>query len=175
MVCNRGYGKKSVINLLSSRNFKVLTIASTIGSDHPIVGLTTVQSYLEKVQRYGVTNSIYSTEVLQSDFGVLQSNMEDFLDSVKPFTVSDNPKELLGSEIVVAQHCEKSPFMPIVSEISTIRKWSKSCSVSSFMDFLLGTWVSVPKTGSNGPIKPLFNPTIGRNDYNTTNIENCIS
>ena len=110
MVCNRGYGKKSVINLFTSQNFKVLTIASTIGSDHPIVGLTTVQSYLEKVQRYGVTNSIYSTEVLQSDFGVLQSNVEDFLDSVKPFTVSDNPKELLGFEIVVAQHCEKKSF-----------------------------------------------------------------
>jgi hypothetical protein len=180
MVCDRGYGKKSVINLLSSRNFKVLTIASTIGSDHPIVGSTTVLSYLEKVQRYGVTNSINSTEVLQSDFGVLQSNVADFLDSVKPFTVSDNPNELLGPEIVVAQHCEKKSFYAYcIRDIYDKKVEQKLLRFFIYgfpnMDFLLGTWVSVPKTGSNGPIKPLFNPTIGRNDSNTTNIENCIS
>jgi hypothetical protein len=39
VACDRGYGKKSILSLLASRNYKVITMASQIGSEHPIVGL----------------------------------------------------------------------------------------------------------------------------------------
>lgn len=45
IVCDRGYGKKSIVEMLASRNFKVLTICSKAGSERPIVGSTIVESY----------------------------------------------------------------------------------------------------------------------------------
>jgi hypothetical protein len=49
MACGQGYGKKSIIALLTQRNFKVITIASKIGLEHPIVGSTVVESYIDQI------------------------------------------------------------------------------------------------------------------------------
>ncbi len=48
LACDRGYGKKSVLGLLASKYYKVITITSKIGSEHPIVGSSIVESYIEK-------------------------------------------------------------------------------------------------------------------------------
>jgi hypothetical protein len=39
---------------------------------------------------------------------ILMSNVELFRDSIREFTVSDDPWQLLGPEIMVAQHREES-------------------------------------------------------------------
>jgi hypothetical protein len=35
--CDRGYGKRSVLRYFAEKNFKVITIIATAGSEHPIV------------------------------------------------------------------------------------------------------------------------------------------
>jgi len=84
MVCDRGCGKKSIIALLMQRNFKVITIASKIGSEHPIVGSTVVKSYVEKkIENSNLRSSMLSASDLESNYGVLQSNVELFRDSIR--------------------------------------------------------------------------------------------
>jgi hypothetical protein len=51
IACNRGYGKKFIMSLLASKNYKVITIASKIGSEHPIVGSSAVEFYIDKIKK----------------------------------------------------------------------------------------------------------------------------
>jgi hypothetical protein len=102
-VCDHGYGKKSLISLLGERNYKVLTIASSIGSEHPIVGSTIVESYVDKIN-----STVTSTTDLVGNYGVLQSNTNEFKDSIKDFTISDDPSQLLGPQVLVVQHRNQS-------------------------------------------------------------------
>ncbi len=51
LACDREYGKKLILGLLASRNYKVTSIASKIGSEHPIVGSSIVESYVEKIEK----------------------------------------------------------------------------------------------------------------------------
>jgi len=102
-VCDRGYGKKSLISLWAERNYKVLTVASNIRYKHPIVGSTIVGSYVDKIN-----STVTSTTDLVSNYGVLQSNINEFKDSIKDFTISNDPSQLLGSQALVAQHQNQS-------------------------------------------------------------------
>jgi hypothetical protein len=42
------------------------------------------------------------------------------------------------------------------------------------VEYLFNTWACMPKV-TNGPLKPLFDPNVGRNDTNTTMVENILS
>jgi len=42
------------------------------------------------------------------------------------------------------------------------------------VEYLFNTWACMPKV-TNGPLKPLFDPNVGRNDTNTTIVENILS
>jgi hypothetical protein len=53
--CDRGYGKKKVIELLAKRNFKVITIANAVRSEHPIIAFIVVDTYKGK-HLYSITN-----------------------------------------------------------------------------------------------------------------------
>ena len=107
VACNRGYGKKSDLSLLASRNYKVITIASQIGSEHPIVGSPVVDSYIDKIEKSNMANSQESISELHSSYGVLDTNVESFRESIEPFTMSDDPTQLLGPELKVAHHTER--------------------------------------------------------------------
>jgi hypothetical protein len=39
---------------------------------------------------------------LENNYGLLQSYVDSFWDSIKEFTISDNPMQLLGPEIMIA-------------------------------------------------------------------------
>jgi hypothetical protein len=56
-ICDRGYGKKTIISILAERNYKVLTIASNISSKHPIIGSTIVQSNVDKIKNTDMSNT----------------------------------------------------------------------------------------------------------------------
>jgi hypothetical protein len=178
-VCDRGYGKKSIISLLSERNYKVLTIASKIGSDHPMVGSTVVQMYLEKINLSTLCSHDQAPSELSSDYGVLQSNVDEFLEAVEPFTISDDPAILLGPEVVVAEHCCLPTFYAYCCRDIYDKKVEQKLLrfyLYGFpnADYLFKTWVCVPKTGLDGSLKPLFHQNVGRNDGNTTIVEGII-
>jgi hypothetical protein len=71
----KGYGKKSILSLLASKSYKVNTITTKIGLEHPIVGSTVVESYIEKIEKINITNSQQSISELQSNYGVLDVNV----------------------------------------------------------------------------------------------------
>jgi len=79
-----------------------------MGSEHPIVGSTVVETYIEKIECSNLHSSMLSLSNLESNYGVLLSNVELFYDSIKEFTMSDDPLQLLGPEVMVAQHQEES-------------------------------------------------------------------
>jgi hypothetical protein len=144
LACNRGYGKKSILGLLASKHYKVIMIASKIGSEHPIVGSSIVESYIEKIERNNLSNSGISTIDLQSNYGVLQSTAESFRDSYQQITMCDNSGLLLRPEAMVAQHREKPTLYAFGYRDIYDKKWSKSYCDFLFMAFLMWIISSTP-------------------------------
>jgi hypothetical protein len=101
IACDYGYGKKAIIELLSAKNFKVLTIAGTEGSGHPIIGTMVVDQYCSKIREHNSLNCGNSN--MENSYGILQTELSAFLDSIKDFSISDDPTLLLGPEIVITK------------------------------------------------------------------------
>ena len=55
-----------------------------------------------------INSTVTSTTDLVSNYGVLQSNTNEFKDSIKDFTISDDPSQLLGPQVLVVQHRNQS-------------------------------------------------------------------
>ena len=49
LACDRGYGKKSAVDLFASKKFKVIAVANAMGSEHPFVGSSTADVYSKKI------------------------------------------------------------------------------------------------------------------------------
>jgi hypothetical protein len=101
IACDRSYGKKAIIDLLWAKNFKVLTIAGTVGSGHPIIGTTVVDQYCSKIRKHNSSNCGNSN--MENSYGILQTELSAFLDSIKDFSIYDDPILLFGPEIVIAK------------------------------------------------------------------------
>ena len=55
-----------------------------------------------------INSIVTSTTDLVGNYGVLQSNANEFKDSIKDFTISDDPSQLLGPQVLVVQHQNQS-------------------------------------------------------------------
>ena len=136
LACDRGYGKKSFIEMLGAKHYKVVTIASPIGSDHPIVSSTTVSAYVEKLKAAGITNCLNlddnsDEEATDELSDVLDRNVNSFLLSLEDYTLHDDPNQLLGPEVIVAQHSQHLNFFAIgIRDI-----FDKKCYVFTSLDF----------------------------------------
>jgi hypothetical protein len=71
IACDRGYGKKAIIELLLAKNFKVLKIAGTVGSGHPIIGTMVVDQYCSKIREHNSLNCGNSN--MENSYGILQT------------------------------------------------------------------------------------------------------
>lgn len=172
IACNRGYGKESILSLPAPKNYKVITIASKIGSEHPIVGSTVVESYIEKIKKNNISNSQQSISDLQSNYGVLHKSVGSFWKSIEPFTMSDDPAQLLGPELKVDNHQEKWTFYAVgYHDIFDKKVEQKLLCFFLYgfpnVEYLFNTWVCIPKGGILVPIKQLFNRSVGHEDNNT--------
>jgi hypothetical protein len=107
LVCDRGYGKRSAVELFASKNFKVIAIANAKGSEHSFVGSSAAHAYSKKIREHNkFQKSMASDSAEDSLSGVLETNVQDFEDSIAPYTVLDNQDTLLGPELKVAQLTE---------------------------------------------------------------------
>jgi hypothetical protein len=105
LACDRGYGKKKVIEILAKRNFKVITIANAMGSEHALISFSVVDAYREKIHLCNVTNAGRNNESSEDYIdGVLESNLEEFDLGGAEFMLSNKETLLLGPEIKVCQH-----------------------------------------------------------------------
>ncbi len=98
LACDRGYGKKSFIEMLGAKHYKVVTIASPIGSDHPIISSTTVSAYVEKVKAAGIKTGLSlddnsDEEATDELSDVLDRNVDSFLLSLEDYTLHDDPNQ----------------------------------------------------------------------------------
>jgi hypothetical protein len=167
LACDRGYGKKSFIEMLAEKNFKVITIASPVGSDHPIVGSTTVAGYAEKLKalsRETPNNMEYVSddEPTNELNDVVDKNLETFHQSLEEYTLQDDPNQLLGPEMIVARHSEIPHFFAIGLRDIFDKKIAQKVLRFYMIGFpkinsVLNKWVIVPKN-SNKNFKRLFHP-----------------
>jgi hypothetical protein len=111
MACNCGYGKKTTVELFAKQNFKVVAIANSIGSEHPIVGTSAVKEYTQKIHQNQALQ-LNSAEDSDSDSndGNLDLEMSSFWDSIGPFCLSDNPNTLFGPKMPLAQSSTDDAF-----------------------------------------------------------------
>jgi hypothetical protein len=180
IACDRGYSKKSIITLLASRHYKVITIASKIGLEHPIVGSSVVDFYIEKIKNSQLNATQQSMSDFLDNYGVLQSDVNSFLDNVKVFTISDDPTHLLGLEVIVAENREVPTLCPFAYPDIYDKKVEQKLLRFFIYDFpnlnyIFNTWICFPKALSNSDFKRLFDPSVGRNDNNTRIAEEILS
>jgi hypothetical protein len=180
IACDRGYGKKSIMSLLASKNYKVITIASKIGSENPIVGSSAVESYIDKIKRNLLSNTQQSIADLQDAYGVLQIDVELFQQNIEEFTISDDPTQLLGPEIIVAEH-KHTPTLYAFAYRNVYDKKVEQKLLRFFiygfpnLNYIINTWICVPKVAAVSDIKHLFDPSSGRNDTNTQIVEDLLA
>jgi hypothetical protein len=80
--------------MFAKQNFKVVAIANSIGSEHPIVGTSAVKEYIQKIrqnQALQLNSADDSDSDSDSNDGILDPDISSFRDSIGPFCLSDNP------------------------------------------------------------------------------------
>jgi hypothetical protein len=113
---------------------------------------------------------------LQCNYGVLQSNVESFRESIKQFTMSDDSGQLLGPEVMVAQHREKTTLYAFGYRDIYDKKIEQKLLrffIYGFpnVDYLFNTWVCSPKVGQVMELKQSFNKNVCRNDNHMMIVE----
>ena len=102
MACDRGYGKLSFINLLIQRNYKVITIANTVGSEHPFIGSSVIEDFKRRVS---ISHPLLGLEPLTN---MLKDH------NVCDFVIQDADNILLGPEVKVARHLNDNLLHAVV-------------------------------------------------------------
>jgi hypothetical protein len=99
LACDRGYGKKKIIELFAKKHYKVITVCAAAGSEHPIIPTSVVNAYHKKIQ----------SQQKDVDSGLQQdedSQMIESLSNINQWTIADNEDVLLGPEIKVAMDAD---------------------------------------------------------------------
>jgi predicted nucleotidyltransferase len=120
---DRGYGKVSFINLLMERNYKVITIANAVGSEHPFVGTTAIDAFKKKVR---VTHPHLDIEAIDN---LLQDN------NIPNFMIQDIDNILLGPEVKIARHMNDHLFHSVAIRDIYDKKLPKRFCAFSCMGF----------------------------------------
>ncbi len=86
-----------MVDLVRSKNFKLITIATTVASEHPIVPLSAVDTYRDRI----MNNTHISSEIFAA-------SLSEFDVSIQPWVISDDPNVLLGPEVKICMHSSDS-------------------------------------------------------------------
>jgi len=92
IVFDRGYGKKKMVDVVQSKNFKLITISTTVGSEHPIAKSSAIETYRERLLK----NASLPKDILAS--------LSEFDTKIKPWVMSDDPNILMGPELKICTH-----------------------------------------------------------------------
>jgi hypothetical protein len=113
LVMDRGFGKLKLVLALGAKNFKILTIAAALGSEHPIVPSSAQESYLEKLRKHYKDNKNDSSDEEQDQLFPVVNAEDQFIKSLLPWTISDNSNVLLGPEVMLASNIENSSLVAV--------------------------------------------------------------
>jgi len=152
IVFDRGYGKKKMVDLVRSKNFKLITIAATVGSEHPIVPLSAVDAYHDRI----MNNTNISSEILAA-------SLSEFDASIQPWVISDDPNVLLGPELKICVHSSDSNLCAIaIRDIfdkkipqKVLRFFTYGMKETTFLN--ANEWVGVLKIGKKDQFDSPFN------------------
>jgi len=146
---DRGYGKVSFISLLVRRNYKVITIANSVGSEHPFVG----QSVIDALRKKVVTS--HPQIGLDAFENMLHVN------NVNDFIIQDIDNILLGPEVRVARSVDDNLFHAVaIRDIFDKKVQQKILCFFIYgfpnIDFFLKYWIIVPKKNDKLILNRLF-------------------
>ncbi len=82
-----------MVDVVQSKNFKLITVAATVGSEHPIVPSSAVAIYRERLLK---------NTSLPKD--ILANSLSEFDTKIQPWVISDDPNILLGPELKMCMH-----------------------------------------------------------------------
>jgi hypothetical protein len=75
IVLDWGCGKKKMVDVFRSKNFKLITIAATVGSEHPIVPLSAVDAYSDHIMK----NTNIFSEILAASLSSFDANIQPWV------------------------------------------------------------------------------------------------
>jgi hypothetical protein len=162
LACDRGYGKKSAVELFASKNYKVIAIANAMGSEHPFVGSSTVNAYTKKIREHNVLRRTTSSDNDEESLGgVLELDIQTFEETIAPYALSDDQDTLLGPELRVAQLSE-TPSLYAYAYHDILDKKIAQKLLRFFVygfpnvDSMLRSWVIVPKKNDKVTFERLY-------------------
>ncbi len=98
-------------------NYKVITIAATLESEHPIVPSTALSAFREKLKKSQQSSpQNLSDEEFDEDedeFEPMADALTEFDSRMEQWTMRDDEKILLGPENKVARYCEDSNLLAV--------------------------------------------------------------
>jgi hypothetical protein len=113
LVIDRGFGNLKLVLALGAKNFKILTIAAALGSEHPIVPSSAQEIYLAKLREHYKDNKYDSSDEEQDPLLPVVNAEEKLRKNLLPWTISDDSNVLLGPEVVVATNMEDSNLVAV--------------------------------------------------------------
>jgi len=152
IVFDRGYGKKKMVDVVQSKNFKLITVAATVGSEHPIVPSSAVAIYRERLLK---------NTSLPKD--ILANSLSEFDTKIQPWVISDDPNILLGPELKMCMHSSDNNLCALAvrdifeKKISqkVLRFFSYGMKETAFPN--ANEWLGVLKTGEKDQFGTPFN------------------
>lgn len=99
-----------------------------------------------------------------------------FQQNIEEFTISDDLTQLLGQEIIVAEHQHTPTLYAFAYRDIYDKKVEQKLLhflIYGFpnLNYIFNTWICVPKLANVSNIKCLFDPSSGRNDRNISCIQ----
>jgi hypothetical protein len=162
LACDRGYGKKSAVEMFASKNYKVIAIANAMGSEHPFVSYSTVTAYVRKIREHNILKKTTESDSHEENYsGVLDTNIQSFEDTIAPYALSDDQDTLLGPEVRVAQH-SATPSLYAYAYRDIFDKKIAQKLLRFFVyifpnvESMLRSWVIVPKRNDKLALNRLY-------------------
>jgi hypothetical protein len=155
LVMDRGFRKLKLIKVLAQKNYKIITIAATLGSEHPLVPSTALSTFRDKLKKTkrSKTDTLSDDEVDEDeDEGEpLVDAVVEFDSIMVPWTIPDDEKILLGPEYKVSRYSEDTNLMAVAIRDIFDKKVAQKvirfflCGFPEDYMPMVNKWLAVPK------------------------------
>jgi hypothetical protein len=159
---DRGFGKLKLVKALGLKNFKVLTIAATLGSEHPIVPSSAQETYLDKLRRYHQVTQYNSSDDDAEESEPVVNAVDTFQKNLSQWTISDDSNVLLGPEQKVCRNLEDASLIAVAIRDVFDKKIAQKVIRFFMYGFpaqympMVNKWLGLPKVVYKQTLSRLF-------------------
>ncbi len=162
LVMDRGFGKLKLVKALAKKNFKILTIAATAGSEHPLVPSRSLEVFLQKLKRRNKVKKYDTSDDDSEEEEPVVGLVDEFKWKMEQWTIPDDKNVLLGPEQKVAQYMDDNSLVAVAIRDIFDKKVAQKIIRFFMYGFpdeylaMVNNWLVIPKVGLRPSLNTLF-------------------